>query len=130
MLRYRHWQISKLKAFTLVPLALMPYFARTDKTLCPDTILWLEGEGNYTRIHFQEQPSSVMAYTLKRFEEHFAGFVRVRRDVLVNPRYIQYIRWNGQPKLTIYLSDGTVLTASRRRHRLLAAQLRQQKSFS
>lgn len=104
----------------------MPHFARTHKTLLPDTILWLEGEGNYTRIHRQDEPTSVMAYTLKRFEEHLVGFVRVRRDVLVNPRYIQCIRWNGQPKLTIYLSDGTVLTASRRRHRLLAVQLRQQ----
>ena len=104
----------------------MTYFARTHKTLLPDTILWLEGEGNYTRIHRQDEPTSVMAYTLKRFEEHLVGFVRVRRDALVNPRYIQCIRWNGQPKLTIYLSDGTVLTASRRRHRLLAMQLRQQ----
>ena len=104
----------------------MPYFARTQNTLLPDTILWLEGEGNYTRIHRQEQPTSVMAYTLKRFEEHFAEFVRVRRDVLVNPRHIAGVRWNGNPKLTIYLSDGTVLTASRRRYRLLAVQLRQQ----
>ena len=104
----------------------MTYFARTQNTLLPDTILWLEGVGNYTRIHWQEQPTSVMAYTLKRFEEHFAGFVRVRRDVLVNPRHIASIRWNGSLKLTIYLSDGTVLTASRRRHRLLAVQLRQQ----
>jgi DNA-binding LytR/AlgR family response regulator len=100
----------------------MSYLSRTKQTLLPDSILWFEGDGNYTRIHRQEQPALVMAYTLKRFEEHFTGFVRVRRDVLVNPRYIQSICWNGQPKLTIYLSDGTVLTASRRRHRLLAVQ--------
>ncbi len=103
----------------------MPFLTRTNKTLCPNTILWLEGESNYTRIHRVGQPVLVVAYTLKRFEELFGNFVRVRRDGLVNPLHIQCIQWHGSPGLTIHLSDGTVLMASRRRHRMLAVQLRQ-----
>ena len=102
------------------------YFDRPDQVLQPDTILWLEGDGNYTRIYRQQQPVSLMAYTLKRFEIRFDNFVRVRRDVLINPQHIQNVHWNHQPNLTICLTDGTELTASRRQYKKVVSRLRQQ----
>ncbi len=96
-----------------------------DQTNQPDTILWLEGDGNYTRIHRLQQPALLSARTLKRFEERLVYFIRIRRDVLVNPRHIQCVRWNQQPNLTICLTDGTELTASRRNYKKVVSQLRQ-----
>lgn len=100
------------------------FFDRPDQVLMPDTILWLEGDGNYTRIYRQQQPVSLMAYTLKRFERRFDNFVRIRRDALINPRHIQCIQWNGQPNLTIRLTDGTELMASRRNYKKVTSQIR------
>lgn len=54
-----------------------------------------------------------MAYTLKRFEERFAYFVRVRRNVLVNPLHIRAWEQLNREQLTLYLSDGTTVMASR-----------------
>jgi DNA-binding LytR/AlgR family response regulator len=93
----------------------MTYFHRSDRLLRPETILWLEGDGNYTRIHRQQRPPMVMAYTLKRFEERFQGFVRVRRNVLINPRHISAYEQNYPAQLLLHLTDGTVVLASRRR---------------
>ena len=91
------------------------YFDRTDQSLCPETILWLEGDGNYTRIYREQEPASIMAYTLKRFEKRFDCFVRIRRNVLVNPLHIHALRQGKARRLTICLTDGTMLSASRRK---------------
>ena len=101
-----------------------PRLFLVDQTNQPDSILWLESDGNYTRIHRQQQPALLSARTLKRFEERLSCFIRIRRDVLINPRHIQYVRWNGQPKLIIGLTDGTELTASRRNYKKVTSQLR------
>lgn len=103
----------------------MPRPIRTNKTLLAESILWLEGEGNYTRIHRQAQPVEVSAYTLKRFEERFNGFLRVRRNALVNPVHIEGLRRTSCAELVVLLSDGTVLPVSRRRYHQVIAQVRQ-----
>ncbi|WP_019987055.1 LytR/AlgR family response regulator transcription factor [Rudanella lutea] len=82
-----------------------------------NNIIWLEGDINYTRIHQQRGRLIVSAYTLKRYEELLHGFVRVRRDAIVNPVHIAEIRNDpGRPaRLTIILSDGQELAVTRRR---------------
>lgn len=91
------------------------FFERSDRLLRPETILWLESDGNYTRIHRQQRPPKLMAYTLKLFEERFGQFVRVRRNVLVNPEHIRAWQQLGPVQLTLCLTDGTTVIASRRK---------------
>ena len=80
-------------------------------------ILWLEGDGNYTRIHRQQQPMVLSAHTLKRFEERLVGFIRFRRDALVNPLHISRFQQNKSlSEIKVWLTDGTLIVASRRRY--------------
>ncbi len=79
----------------------MKFFQCSDRLFRPESILWLEGGGNYTRIHRQQRPPKLMAYTLKRF----AHFVRVRRNVLVNPQHIRAFLAHhptAAPVVTVY----------------------------
>jgi DNA-binding LytR/AlgR family response regulator len=68
-----------------------------------------------SRIHRQQQPALLSARTLKRFEERLASFIRIRRDVLVNPLHITRIHKNSPLVVKLWLSDGTMLISSRRR---------------
>jgi DNA-binding LytR/AlgR family response regulator len=91
--------------------------------LNPASIIWLEGQGNYTRIHRQGKSSFVTSYTLKRFEEQLTDFVRVRRDILVNPKFVINCWKSGPEPLTLCLVDGTTLQASRRKWRNVIKKL-------
>lgn len=102
----------------------MKFFQHSDRLLRPESILWLEGDGNYTRIHRQQRTPKLMAYTLKRFEERFAYFLRVRRNVLVNPLHIRAWEQSSPEQLTLSLTDGTTLMTSRRRLSKVRSQLK------
>ena len=94
-----------------------------------DAIVWLEGDWNYTRIYQQNQSANLSAYTLKWYERQLAGFVRIRKDAIVNPRHVCGLESiSSRPRrLRIILSNGEQLEVTRRRQ----PQVRQQlKSYS
>ena len=90
-----------------------------------DTIVWLEGDWNYTRIYQLDKPVSLSAYTLKRYEQQLAGFVRIRKDAMVNPLYIcALLRISNRPRrLKIVLTNGEQLEVTRRRQTIVRLQL-------
>jgi DNA-binding LytR/AlgR family response regulator len=54
---------------------------------CPvNTIVYIEGKGNYSIIHLKNQKQVVMAKTLKKFEAQLRlnQFVRIHKSYLVN----------------------------------------------
>lgn len=53
-----------------------------------DSIVWLEGEANYTRIHYQNGSYAIVTQPLQWFE-HNLDFIRVHRSAIINPAYIQ-----------------------------------------
>lgn len=98
-------------------------FYSSPELLNQTTIVWLQGDGNYTRIHRLDHAPLVVSYTLKRFEEHLTGFVRVRRDVVVNPAFVKTCWKSGPEPFTLCLIDGTVIKAPRRKWRSVMQQL-------
>ena len=90
-----------------------------------NSILWLEGDWNYTRIYQQDQQVNLSSYTLKRYERQLAGFVRVRKDAIVNPIHVCTIqRISRRPcRLILVLSNGEQIEVTRRRQNFVRQQL-------
>ena len=88
-----------------------------------ESIMWLEGEANYTRIHYQNNKESVAAQSLYWFEQHL-NFIRVDRSAIINPIYVQeFVQKRGRSGY-IRLLDDTIIKVSRARLNQTAAQLR------
>ncbi|GAB2546155.1 LytTR family DNA-binding domain-containing protein [Spirosoma aerophilum] len=79
------------------------------------SIVWLEGDGNYSRIHLADGRYESLPYTLKILEEKLPAFVRIHKSSLVNPIYIQEIRNWGQKSYYLKLTSGQVLVVSSKR---------------
>jgi len=75
-------------------------------------IVWLEGEANYTRVHYQNGTNSLVTKPLNHFEQ-YACFVRVHRSAMVNSMYVHgFISNNGRSGL-LQLVDGKNVPVSR-----------------
>ena len=53
-----------------------------------NSIVWLEGEGIYTRVHYQNGTFSIVTQPLQWFEQRL-DFIRVHRSAIINPIYVQ-----------------------------------------
>jgi two-component system LytT family response regulator len=76
-------------------------------------IIRLEGEGNYTRIFFENDKPLLASRTLKDFEEILApyGFIRAHRSHLINKRFVSSVLFDG----FIEMADKSQIEISRRR---------------
>ena len=91
-----------------------------------DTILWLEGDWNYTRIYAIDQPVRISAYTLKWYERHLTGFLRIRKDVMVNPAHVLAVeRISSRPRrMKVILINGEHIEVTRRRQAFILQKLK------
>lgn len=79
-----------------------------------EKIIMLEGEGNYTRIHYMCGKATLSSYTLLRFEEILDDFRRVSRKYLINPRFITKVKMiDTNPH--VVLSNGLQVKVPRRK---------------
>jgi DNA-binding LytR/AlgR family response regulator len=85
-----------------------------DKPLQIELIIWIQGDGNYSRIHCRDGKSYLVSQTLKWFEDRLSQFVRIHKSMLINPVHLANLNENGKP-VTVLLSNGTELNVSRRR---------------
>lgn len=87
-----------------------------------DDILWIEAAGNYvelvldTRRILQRQPLHVVETELSG-----AGFVRIHRSRIANPRHVRTITTKGSGDFTLTMVNGQKVTGSRRFRHILAA---------
>jgi DNA-binding LytR/AlgR family response regulator len=79
-----------------------------------DSIIYLQGDLNYTYLFYENGKKKAIAKTLKRFEESpdFQDWFRVHRAYLVNPKFITSV---SLIESFVELSTGLVLPISRRR---------------
>ena len=102
-------------------------FIRCDKQhIALDIIIWLEGDWNYTRIYQQDQPVRISSRTLSWYEKQLAQFVRVRKDAMVNPAYVQTVQTiSSRPRrLGITMSNGQHIEVTRRRQAFVRKHLK------
>ena len=76
-------------------------------------ILRLEGEGNYSRIYFENDRPLLASRTLKDFEEILSahGFIRAHRSHLINKNFVESVLFDG----FIEMKDKSKIEISRRR---------------
>lgn len=87
-----------------------------------DSIVWLKGEGSYTRVNFLDNTYAVVTRPLVWFEHHL-DFIRVNRSALVSQAHIGKFCYSGSRSGEIQLLDGTMLSVSRSRLGYLTAIL-------
>ena len=85
-----------------------------DQKVCIDTILRIEGEGNYSKFHLTDGRKIISCRTLKYFEPYLLerGFIRPSKSAIVNMNAIQAIDFNINK--SIRLVNEHQVTISRR----------------
>jgi two-component system LytT family response regulator len=85
-------------------------------------IIRLEGEGNYTRIFFENDKPILASKTLKDFEEILTpyGFIRAHRSHLINKRFVDSVLFDG----FIQMQDNSKIEISRRRKEAVMQMLK------
>lgn len=79
-------------------------------------IVWLEGSGNYTLVHLRDDHQPLMvSQTLKYFERHLPGFIRVSKSALVNPNFIDRVTQVDAKTMYLQLTGGITIPVPRRR---------------
>jgi DNA-binding LytR/AlgR family response regulator len=48
-----------------------------------NSIIWLKGEANYSRVYYQDGTNSIVTKPLSHFEQ-FSGLIRVHRSAIIN----------------------------------------------
>ncbi|GAA4405478.1 hypothetical protein GCM10023187_23880 [Nibrella viscosa] len=102
----RHFQMSDLT---------LPFWGYRKK-MPMYQIVRLEGEGNYTRFHFNDGSELMVSLTLKKMETRLpAGlFVRLHKKNIVNLMYLEDIQYDQQ-QMTVGLANGDQVDVSRRK---------------
>lgn len=92
--------------------------------LCPEHIIWIQGEGNYSRIHLTTGKQLMIAQTLRMFEPLIPDFIRIHKSSIVNPNHVIGIRMLRGPKIGILGLTGDVeLIVARRRFEKVSEKL-------
>lgn len=81
------------------------------KILPAESIVLLEANINYTRIHFEDGSQFLSSTNLGAYEEKFPHFLRINKSILINKSYVISVE-NG---LSLHLKNGFSVIPSRRR---------------
>ncbi len=90
-----------------------------------DDILFAESSGNYTNLHFSNQPPICTSKPMHEYEEMLgdSGFIRIHKSYLINLRHVkEYLRGEGG---YILLSNGKELEVSRRKKDLFLSKMKE-----
>lgn len=84
--------------------------------LTTEQIIWIQGEGNYSRVHLTNGKQLMVAQTLSKFELLIPAFIRTHKSSIVNPNHIQTLRAIPSQKTgLLVLTGGIELIVARRR---------------
>ncbi|MDF7820506.1 LytTR family DNA-binding domain-containing protein [Runella sp. MFBS21] len=84
--------------------------------ISPENIVVLEGEGNYTKVVFNDGPHLIFSKTLNRMQAVLLPtlFIRISKSIVVNRQYIQYL---SRIDKACVLTNGSRYSIARRRYR-------------
>ncbi|SFF36315.1 LytTR family DNA-binding domain-containing protein [Spirosoma endophyticum] len=87
-----------------------------------ESILWLEGQAGYTRVHRKEKKALMVTQPLHTFE-HYAGLVRIHRSTIINVRHAQKFEHQKGRSGWVELANRKLLPVSRAYLPVAAARL-------
>lgn len=81
-------------------------------TVCPDDVIMLQAQANYSMVYLVDGQQLFVATTLKKLQERFSSFsfIRMNRAYLVNSNYVIEENENS-----LKLSNSLTITFSRRK---------------
>ncbi|MCU0325078.1 MAG: LytTR family transcriptional regulator [Spirosomaceae bacterium] len=80
--------------------------------VCPDEVIMLQADVNYSIVYLIDGTKLVVATTLKKLEERFSqfAFIRMNKTYMINSQYVI-----EEQKDSMKLSNSFVITFSRRK---------------
>ena len=97
--------------------------------LDPASVLYLEGSGNYTIIHFSDGRKHMVAKTLMLVANQLPALIRIHKSYAIATAGIANIRWVGKTinkrVLAVTMRNKVRITASRRKGNAIAPVLAQ-----
>jgi DNA-binding LytR/AlgR family response regulator len=98
----------------------LPHLRGIEVRSC-ESIVHVEGQGNYTNVVFAREPKLMLSRTIGDYEDILAGagFIRVHRSHIVNMRHVRRVIPGKTPR--IVLTNGDIVSVSERyRERLMS----------
>ncbi|GAB3894803.1 LytTR family DNA-binding domain-containing protein [Spirosoma agri] len=89
--------------------------AGLEKPIAIESIVWIEGDGNYARLHFTTGQFYLAAHTLNWFKKQLSGFIRIHKSVLINPAHVVQFAQTKAKEAQVFMSTGSSLDIARRR---------------
>ena len=94
---------------------------KTLQKLLLTSIIYLEGDRNYTILHLANGQKLLSSANLKRYQanDKLASFLRISKSFLLNPMFIETIEKKGI-KTLVKLKNEKQIVVSRRKRNVLA----------
>jgi two-component system, LytTR family, response regulator len=111
---YSESQLEAVTRYLNLPDMTLPFWGQRKKVPVY-RIMRLEGEGNYTILHFSDGTQLMVSLTLKKLESRLppALFVRPHKKNIINLLYLQEVRPNKT--MMVSLTNGEEIEVSRRK---------------
>jgi two-component system, LytTR family, response regulator len=111
---YTEDQIRIIHRELALPELTLPFWGGR-KRVPAHCIIWLEGEGNYTLLHFNDGTQLMISLTLKKMESRLPPeiFVRPHKKNIINLLYLKEVHTGKN--LLANLTNGAEVEVSRRR---------------
>ena len=111
---YSEIQLQAITRHLNLPDMMLPFWGHRKKVPL-HCIVRLEGEGNYTLLHFSDGSRLMVSLTLKKMEERLSPsmFVRPHKKNIINLLYLQEIR--PGKTMSVRLTNGDEVEVSRRK---------------
>jgi two-component system, LytTR family, response regulator len=89
--------------------------------ICPDTLIFCEGESNYSNLYFADSKMITVPKTLKKVLLEMEGFafVRIHKKYFINLKYLK--KRDGE---YLTMANDTFFTIARRRQATLTKAMR------
>lgn len=88
--------------------------------VCPNEVIMLQADVNYSIVHLIDGKKLVVATTLKKLEERFSpfAFIRMNKTYMINSQYVVEEQANA-----LKLSNSITLSFSRRKAKIWKSRL-------
>lgn len=89
------------------------------------SVVYIKGEGNYSKITTTENQSFVCSKTLKDFEDYFnnhANFIRIHKSIIINTNHIK--QYSKTEPCIINMVNGKDIEVSRRKRQEILDKLK------
>ncbi|MCK8493545.1 LytTR family transcriptional regulator [Spirosoma sp. RP8] len=89
--------------------------AGLEKRVAIQSIIWIEGDGNYARFYFDNSQEYLVSQTLKCVEAYLPAFIRIHKSVLINPDHITQFEQYKAKEAFVVMSNGHRIQLAYRR---------------